>query len=130
MAEEVGTVRRAPLLPGLDPMLAAHVAASLTRYAQWLRDLDRAEPEGYRDLLDATVRVARSGQLRRSAGALGDDARMRTGGLITIGEAALLAGCSARTLRRRVAAGDLPVRRLGRLVRVDPLDLLGYLEAA
>ena len=38
---------------------------------------------------------------------------MTTTDLITTEEAAVMLGCSARTVRRRVAAGDLtPIRRL------------------
>lgn len=102
---EVGVARRAPLLPGLDAVLAAHLSTAMTRYARWRRDVDRPAPAGFVELLTATTRVAKSGQLRRSVGLVGDDARMRTGGLLTVDQASLLAGISTRTLRRHVAAG-------------------------
>jgi excisionase family DNA binding protein len=44
--------------------------------------------------------------------------------LLTYAEAAEVAGCSTRTLQRRVAAGQLPAVRLGpRIVRIRPSDL-------
>jgi excisionase family DNA binding protein len=43
--------------------------------------------------------------------------------LLTIHTAAAVLGCSLKTLRRRIEAGDLPVIRDGRLVRVHPQDL-------
>lgn len=55
-----------------------------------------------------------------------DPARMR---LLTLPDAAELLGLSLKTLRRRVAAGDLPVIRDGRLVRVHPNDLERYIAA-
>jgi excisionase family DNA binding protein len=39
--------------------------------------------------------------------------------LVTVGEACRLTGLSPATVRRRVADGTLPSRRIGRSVRVD-----------
>ena len=55
-----------------------------------------------------------------------DPARER---LLTLPDAAEILGLSLKTLRRRVAAGDLPVIRDGRLVRVHPNDLERYIAA-
>lgn len=49
--------------------------------------------------------------------------------LLTIDAAASILGCSMRTLRRRIKAGELPVIRDGRLVRVHPQDLSRYVAA-
>ncbi len=46
--------------------------------------------------------------------------------LLTLEEAAGLLGCSPRTLRRRIAAGALPVFRDGALVRVPERALAAY----
>jgi excisionase family DNA binding protein len=43
--------------------------------------------------------------------------------LLTVAEAAKLVGVHERTIRRRVAAGELPVVRVGRCVRIER-DLL------
>ena len=43
-------------------------------------------------------------------------------------EAAELVGLSRRTLQRWVAAGELPVRRVGRRVLVRPSDLAERIE--
>ena len=52
-----------------------------------------------------------------------------SGRLLTLEEAARLLGCSTRTLRRRAAAGALPVFRDGRLVRIPEGALAGYVAA-
>jgi excisionase family DNA binding protein len=49
--------------------------------------------------------------------------------LLSLAETADLLGCSMKTLQRRVQAGDLPVIRDGRLVRVHPEDLRRYVAA-
>lgn len=49
-----------------------------------------------------------------------------TGRLFTLEEAAEWLGCSARTLRRRIDDGSLPVFRDGGLVRVRAVDLERY----
>lgn len=49
----------------------------------------------------------------------------RTRGMVSLAEAAELAGLSIRTLRRRIAEGELPAYRTGpRLIRVHPDDLV------
>ncbi len=49
-------------------------------------------------------------------------------GLVSLDEAALALGCSRRTLERLQQTGELPVVRLGRLVRVDLVTLLARLR--
>lgn len=43
--------------------------------------------------------------------------------LLTIDHVAERLCCSTKSVRRLVAAGDLPVIRIGRMVRVHPSDL-------
>lgn len=120
---------RTPILwAGLDGELAAHVATALLRYRRWLEDVDRPLPDGLAELLDATCRVAKSGQSHPVDAATRQ--RLRVARLLPPADAAAVLGCSVRTLRRRVADGTLPARRIGRLVRFDPNDLLTLLEAA
>jgi excisionase family DNA binding protein len=45
--------------------------------------------------------------------------------LITVKEAAGVAGCSTEAIRKRIARGALPAIRNGRTVRVRMSDLLG-----
>lgn len=53
----------------------------------------------------------------------------RTRGMVSLAEAADLAGVSIRTLRRRIADGVLPAYRTGpRLIRLDPADLMTMIE--
>ena len=47
--------------------------------------------------------------------------------LLTIRELSKLHNASEKTIRRRIAAGELPVVRDGRLVRVRPVDYEAYL---
>ncbi len=50
--------------------------------------------------------------------------------LVDIAEAAERSGVSVSTLRRRIRAGEIPVRRLGRRVRVDLARLAPLSESA
>ena len=47
--------------------------------------------------------------------------------LMTLKDAAAALGLSVKTLRRRIAAGKLPVIRDRRVLRVDPEDLCRYI---
>jgi excisionase family DNA binding protein len=49
--------------------------------------------------------------------------------LLTINEVADRTSLSARTIRRLIAKGDLPVHRIGRAVRVSEDDLARFLAA-
>lgn len=53
----------------------------------------------------------------------------RARGMVSLAEAATLAGVSTRTLRRRIAEGILPAYRSGpRLIRVNPADLMELIK--
>lgn len=43
--------------------------------------------------------------------------------LLTRQQAADIVGCNIRTIDRRIRSGELPARRSGRMVRIDPNDL-------
>ena len=43
--------------------------------------------------------------------------------MLTRQQAAIRVGCNVRTIDRRIRSGELPARRSGRLVRIDPDDL-------
>lgn len=43
--------------------------------------------------------------------------------LVDVPTAATLAGVSEKTIRRRIRSGEIPSRRIGRSVRVDPTKL-------
>ncbi len=48
--------------------------------------------------------------------------------LLRLAEVSAIIGCSVKTIARRIAAGDLPVIRDGRMVRVHPDDLTRYIK--
>ncbi len=49
--------------------------------------------------------------------------------LMTVREVAAAMNASEKTVRRRIAAGELAVIRDGRLVRIRPKDYRRYLES-
>ncbi len=49
--------------------------------------------------------------------------------LLTIEQSAEILNTSVKTVRRRIEAGELPVIRDGRIVRVLPADLQRYISA-
>jgi excisionase family DNA binding protein len=97
----------------------------LTGYRKALVSTGRTVPQGVDDLLAAALRTVRSGQT------LAPDHRGHHDGRVylTLPEAADLVRVSPRTLRRRIADGDLAVRRVGRRVLVERSDLLDFVEA-
>ena len=48
--------------------------------------------------------------------------------LLSIADVADVLGCSTKTVKRRITAGDLSVIRDGRLVRIHPADLQRYIK--
>ena len=49
--------------------------------------------------------------------------------LMTVKDVAADMQASEKTIRRRIAAGELPVIRDGRLIRIRPTDYRSYLES-
>lgn len=49
--------------------------------------------------------------------------------LLSLQDACAVLGVSIKTLRRRIKAGDLPVIRDGRIIRVHPNDLDRYIAS-
>jgi excisionase family DNA binding protein len=119
-----------PVLLALPPALAGDLRAALLIYRAAVRrrgqtaapDLDALltflDAAGRRDATPA----ATSRHPAAHPPATSDHPGMHQ--LLTYAEAAEMAGCSTRTLQRRVAAGQLPAVRLGpRTVRIRPADL-------
>jgi excisionase family DNA binding protein len=48
--------------------------------------------------------------------------------LLNLRDTSEVLGCSMKTLRRRIEAGELAVIRDGRIVRVHPEDLQRYIQ--
>ncbi|MBN0039491.1 helix-turn-helix domain-containing protein [Cellulosimicrobium cellulans] len=49
--------------------------------------------------------------------------------LLTVARAAEILGISEYSVRRAIAAGEMPYRRIGRAIRVTRIDLDEYLES-
>ena len=49
--------------------------------------------------------------------------------LMTVREVAAEMNASEKTIRRRITAGELPVIRDGRMIRIRPKDYRRYLES-
>jgi excisionase family DNA binding protein len=49
--------------------------------------------------------------------------------LMTVKDVATAMNASTKTVRRRIEAGDLPVVRDGRLIRIRPMDFRRYLAS-
>ena len=49
--------------------------------------------------------------------------------LMTVKDVATAMKASTKTVRRRIEAGDLPVVRDGRLIRIRPMDFRRYLAS-
>lgn len=54
--------------------------------------------------------------------------RMEALRLLSLKETRAVLGCSIKTLRRRIAAGEITFIRDGRLIRVHPDDLRRYIQ--
>jgi excisionase family DNA binding protein len=100
--------------------LAGYLALALRYYEPRARRDGIPVPAALLELRDLLVVVAKSGQevtnVAPRAVSTEDDAVQRVG--YSIEETAQATGLSVRTVRRRIAAGDLAVRRVGRRVVV------------
>ena len=47
--------------------------------------------------------------------------------LLTVDEAAEVLSLSAKSIRRRIDAGEIPMHRLGRAIRIAEDDLIAYI---
>jgi excisionase family DNA binding protein len=63
---------------------------------------------------------------KRNSSKIGTDPLLR---LLNIGEVADVLSVSIKTVRRRIEAGELPVIRDGRVIRVHPNDLDRYVAS-
>ena len=109
-----------------------HLRRALGAYVSLLRIKGESWPGVV--ALDAAVRSGQpSGQTRPNPTPADQDRHPVVGSqherLLAPDAAAEVLGVSARTLRRRVAEGEIPAIRLGpRTVRFDPQDLARYIE--
>jgi excisionase family DNA binding protein len=55
------------------------------------------------------------------------DTASRLPRLLTIDEAAEVLSLSTKTIRRRIDAGEIPVHRPGRVIRIAENDLIAYI---
>lgn len=63
-------------------------------------------------------------------GSAADYEALRSAPVQTIAEAARFSKSSVMTIRRAIAAGDLPARKVGRLVRIPTAAVLSWLGLA
>jgi len=49
--------------------------------------------------------------------------------LISVSDLAVILGCSKITIFRRVRSGEIPHKRIGRLIRFSGSDLQSYLDS-
>lgn len=63
---------------------------------------------------------------KRNSSKMGTDPLLR---LLNINEVAVFLGVSIKTVRRRIEAGELPVIRDGRVIRIHPNDLDRYVAS-
>lgn len=78
-------------------------------------------------LITETVRQVVREEMRAAVAEL--RAALPPAQLVTVDEAAAIAGVSVATMRRRVKAGEIRVKRIGRSVRIDPAALRPPSEA-
>lgn len=111
------------LVVELDWEVSAHLAAALDAHLGRCENAPRRipVPDALRDLRG--LLADRSGQERPAArSAWPGDA------MLSVAEAAARLGVSTRTVRRRVAAGELRCARVGRLVRISEGELSDYIR--
>ena len=116
----------------LDPEDRRHLQRALGVYVAFLRIHGESWP-GVTALAAAVKAGQPCGHNRPDQADRGDDRHDAVGSqherLLAPDAAAEILGVSARTLRRRVAEGEIPAIRLGpRTVRFDPHDLARYIE--
>ena len=111
------------LLIEIDWEVAAHLAAALDAHLGRCEHAPRRipVPQGIRDFHG--LLAARSGQERP-----GGRSMLAAAGMLSLAEAASRLGVSPRTVRRRVAAGELRGVRVGRLVRIAEAELADYIR--
>jgi excisionase family DNA binding protein len=109
-----------------DPNDAAHVRRALALYDRHLRSQGRRLPASLRGDI-CHVPAATDGQDRTARDLTGDEVDGDPVQLLlTYAEAGRRLNVSERGVRRLVAAGELPVKRIGRRALVDPADLAAF----
>lgn len=113
----------------VDARVAAHLAVAITTYTDRARRSYRAVPPELHLFAQALTTQAMAGQAgptldHPAPGAHAEKVDQR---LLSIGQVAAALNMSARTVRRRIASGDLPAVHCGQLVRIQVADLDDYL---
>lgn len=119
----------------LNPRRAAHVAMAIRRYRIDLMRAQKPEPEGLHEIeqaMTAAARAAKSGQEWPAAATFSasDHSGLSDREYFSTAEVAALTGLSERTVRRRVADGDLRSALVGRLRRIARTDLEEFMHRA
>lgn len=112
----------------------AHVAVAMKHHGDGLRRRREPLPAGWDDLFDLLLELARAAQ--RPGAATGghsrpappDDRPSLDPLLLETGQAALVLGCSTRTLRRWTAAGLIEPHRQGGRVRYSTAALRRFAD--
>jgi len=119
---------------GPDRSVLLHVAVALARYVRLLRSSGRAVPAelvAVVEVLGVLVRPALPRLDSPSGGggnAVPEDAGVVEPRLLTKQAAAWALSMKVRSVERLIAAGELPVVRIGRSVRVRRSDLDAYVD--
>jgi excisionase family DNA binding protein len=118
----------------VDAAAAGHLAAALARYFTWARDNGLRPPTefvGFADRCLAEAKRLRLGQDGAHVDVLAglmESAAMPEPLLVDQKEVARLLNTSISTVKRMVAAGQLPGVKLGRATRVRRADVDAYVE--
>jgi excisionase family DNA binding protein len=76
------------------------------------------------------VKVISNSVMPPEPGSAADFEALRSAPVQTIAEAARFSKSSVMTVRRAIASGDLPARKVGRLVRIPTAAVLAWVGAA
>lgn len=114
---------------GVDASLARHVRGALSFYRSQLEQGGYPIPSGLDDLIEVTsVVVLSGGQLPPHVAELVDRDGCHVRHLLRISDAAALASVSVKTLRRRIADGELGEVRVTEEQFVDPVELSRWMS--
>jgi len=114
----------------VDARLAAHLAVAITTYTDTARRSYRAVPPELHQFAQALTTQAMAGQAGPTLDhpVVQPHAEKVDQRLLTITQVADALHMSARTVRRRITSGDLPVIHSGHLTRIRVADLDVYLN--
>ena len=123
---------RGALFLRIDAHLASHVALALIRHRKNLLREGIAEPDGFAELLEISLQIARErpeASGRDTVLSVSEDG-LHERQLLSRSDVSRITGWSLRTIDRRIADGELPSTGKGRLRRVNRGDLEAFTRAA